>query len=76
MNLTLIKAMYCGNFFSTDSQFKNHKLVNIISLDDVAKTAHVVLQRYSIGSDATVSTNSNSIFNQVISYDEFKKVCR
>jgi hypothetical protein len=75
MNLTLIKAMFCGNFFNADSKYKNHKLVNIISINDETKMAHVVLQRYSIGS-ATVSTNGKNLINVEIPYSEFKKVNR
>jgi len=74
MNLTLIKSLYVGKFFSPDSKFVNHKIVNIISINDESRTAEVVLQRYIIGSDASVSTNGKQIFNGVISYDELKKV--
>ena len=76
MNLTLIKAMFCGNFFNADSKYVNHKLVNIISINDETKMAHVVLQRYVIGQGATVSTNGKQLINVEIPFDEFKKVNR
>ena len=74
MTLELINSLYVGKFFSPDSIFVNHKIVNIISIDDESRTAHVVLQRYVIGKGASVSTNSKQLFNGVISYDELKKV--
>ena len=76
MSLSLLNAMFSGNFFNTDSQYVNHKLVNIISIDDEQKVAHVVLQRYLIGGGATVSTNGKQIFNVEIPYAEFGKVIR
>ena len=75
MNLSLVKAMFCGNFFNADSKYMNHKIVNIISINDETKMAHVVLQRYSIG-NATVSTNGKNLLNVEIPYAEFKKVNR
>lgn len=75
MNLSLVKAMFCGNFFNADSKYVNHKLVNVISIDDEKKTALVVLQRYSI-SNASVSTNGKNLLNVEIPYSEFKKVNR
>lgn len=75
MNLSLVNAMFAGNFFTHDSKYKNHKLVNVISINDETKMAHVVLQRYSI-SNATVSTNGKNLLNVEIPYSEFKKVNR
>ena len=75
MNLSLVKAMFCGNFFNADSKYMNHKLVNVISIDDEKKTALVVLQRYSI-SNATVSTNGKNLITVEIPHSEFKKVNR
>lgn len=76
MNLSLVKAMFCGNFFNADSKYVNHKLVNVISIDDEKKTALVVLQRYSIGAGATVSTNGKNLITVEIPHSEFKKVNR
>ena len=76
MNLSLINAMFAGNFFTPDSKYKNHKLVNVISINDETKMAHVVLQRYFIGAGASVSTNGKNLINVEIPYDEFKKVNR
>jgi hypothetical protein len=74
MSLEIIKSLYVGKFFSPDSVFVNHKIVNIISIDDESRTANVVLQRYVIGKGASVSTNSKQLLNGIISYDELKKV--
>lgn len=75
MNLSLINAMFAGNFFNHDSEYVNHKLVNVISVNEETKMAHVVLQRYSI-SNNSVSTNGKNLINVEIPYDEFKKVNR
>jgi len=75
MNLSLVNAMFAGNFFNADSDYVNHKLVNVISINDETKMAHVVLQRYTI-SNATVSTNGKNLLNVEIPYSEFKKVNR
>jgi len=74
MNLDLMKNKYVGKFFSPYSKFVNHKIVNIISINDESRTAEVVLQRYIIGRGASVSTNGKQIFNDVISFDELEKV--
>lgn len=75
MSISLLNAMFSGNFFNADSKYMNHKLVNIISINDETKMAHVVLQRYSI-SNASVSTNGKNLLNVEIPYSEFKKVNR
>jgi len=76
MTLELIKSLWVGKFFSPDSKYVNHKIVNIISINDETRTAEVVLQRYLIGNGGSVSTNGKKIFSGVISYDELKKVNR
>lgn len=76
MNLSLVNAMFSGNFFNADSKYMNHKLVNVISINDETKMAHVVLQRYFIGANASVSTNGKQLINVEIPFDEFKKVNR
>ena len=75
MNLTLINAMFAGNFFNADSKYVNHKLVKVVSINEETKMAKVVLQRYSI-SNSTVSTNGKNLLNVEIPYSEFKKVNR
>jgi len=75
MNLTLINAMFAGNFFSPDSKYVNHKLIKVVSINEETQMAHVVLQRYMI-SNATVSTNGKNLLNVEIPYSEFKKVNR
>jgi hypothetical protein len=63
--------MYSGRFFGTDSEYLNHKIVNIISIDDEEKVAHVVLQRYIIDGLANVYTDGKQLSNVKIPYAEF-----
>lgn len=75
MSISLAKALFVGNFFNADSKYMNHKIVNIISINDETKMVHTVLQRYSI-SNASVSTSGKNLINVEIPYSEFKKVNR
>ena len=63
MSMSLINKMFAGHFFNADSKYMNHKIVNVISLNEETGMAHVVLQRYLIGAGAVVSTNGKQIFN-------------
>jgi len=74
VSLPLSNETLAGRFFNADSKYMNHKIVNIISLDDERDIAHVTLQRYTIDARATVSTNSKSVFNVEIPYAELEKV--
>jgi hypothetical protein len=74
MTQSLLNGFFIGKFFTGDSAYVNHKIVNIIAIDDDAQMAHVVLQRYTIGKGASVSTNGNQLFNYELPYSEFEKV--
>jgi hypothetical protein len=52
--------MYSNRFFNTDSQYVNHQLVSITNIDDEAKIAYVVLQRYTIDGLANVYKDNDS----------------
>lgn len=71
MSVSLLNSLYSGRFFGTDSEYFNHKIVNIVSLDDEEKVAQVVLQRYIIDGLANVYTNGKQLKNVKIPYAEF-----
>ena len=60
MSLSLLNKMYSNRFFNTDSQYVNHQLVSITNIDDEAKIAYVVLQRYTIDGLANVYKDNDS----------------
>jgi hypothetical protein len=70
MSLSLANKLYAGRFFSADSDYVNHQLVSITDLDDEAKVASVVLQRYTIDGLANVYKDADSS-NMEIPYSEF-----
>jgi len=74
MNLQLLNDLMVNRFFSPDSKYVNHKIVEVVSINDEERIANLILQRYFIGKGASVSTNKNNLLNVVISYDELKKV--
>jgi hypothetical protein len=74
MTLSLLNGVFIGKFFNGDSAYVNHKIVNVIAIDDDRRMAHVVLQRYTIGAGANVYTNGNSLLNVELPYSEFEKV--
>jgi len=75
MNLNLINSLFQGKFFQS-GRYINHKIVNIISVNDETKTVVVVLQRYTIGRGATVRTNPNNLLTLELPYSEIHKVNR
>jgi hypothetical protein len=60
MSLSLLNTMYSGRFFNADSKYVNHQLVSITNIDDEAKIAYVVLQRYTIDGLANVYKDNDS----------------
>jgi hypothetical protein len=74
MNLQLLNDLMVNRFFSPDSKYVNHKIVEVVSINDEERIANLILQRYFIGKGASVSTNKDNLLNVVISYDELKKV--
>ena len=74
MSVSLLNGMYSGRFFNGDSEYVNHKIVNIITVDDERKVAHVVLQRYIIDGAANVYTDGKQLSNVEIPYSEFSNL--
>jgi hypothetical protein len=74
MTLSLLNGVFIGKFFNGDSAYVNHKIVNVIAIDDDRRMAHVVLQRYTISAGANVYTNGKSLLNVELPYSEFEKV--
>jgi len=73
MSLSLANKLYAGRFFNADSEYVNHQLVNIIDLDDEAKVASVLLQRYTIDGLANVYKDADQ--SKVgIPYSEFSNL--
>ena len=70
MSLSLANALYSGNFFTAESEYINHQLMKIVSLDDENKTAVVELQKYVINSSADVYKDNDKI-TVSLPYDEF-----
>jgi hypothetical protein len=73
MSVSLANKLYAGRFFNADSDYVNHQLVNIVNLDDEAKVASVVLQRYTIDGLANVYKDTDSS-NIEIPYSEFSNL--
>jgi hypothetical protein len=72
-NLRLAQKLFVGRFFSVN-KLSNHKLVNIISINDEEETCDVVLQKYNITKQGHASTGGHLIFNATIPFDYFKEM--
>lgn len=72
-NLSLAKKIFVGRFFSND-RLSNHKLVDIISINDETETVEVVLQKYNITKNGHASTGNHLIFNSEIPFSYFKEM--
>jgi hypothetical protein len=72
-NLIIAKGLFEGRFFS-NNKLSNHKLVNIISINDETKMVQVVLQKYNITKNGHASTGGHLIFNGEIPFSYFKEM--
>ncbi|CAB4145956.1 hypothetical protein UFOVP1491_45 [uncultured Caudovirales phage] len=72
-NLSLAKKLFVGRFFSND-RLSNHRLVDIISINDETEMVQVVLQKYNITKSANASTGKHLIFNSEIPFEYFKEM--
>ena len=72
MNLTLSNEIAKDKFFQPPSKFYNHKVVEILSLNDETEIASVTLQKYGI------SRRANPVKGNLITielpYSEFKNL--
>ena len=73
-NLSLAKKLFEGRFFS-NNKLSNHKLVNIVSINDETEMVKVVLQKYNITKQGHASTGGHLIFNAEIPFEYFKDMC-
>jgi hypothetical protein len=72
MNLTLANEIAKDKFFQPPSKFYNHKVVEILSLNDETENASVILQKYGISKRAN-PVKGNFITIE-LPYSEFKNL--
>jgi hypothetical protein len=70
MSLSLANKIAKDKFFQPPSKFYNHKVVEILSLNEDSGIATVVLEKYTIGRNANVYKNNN-VFTIELPYSEF-----
>ena len=73
MTLTLTNEKAKDKFFQPPSKFYNHKVVEIVSLNEESGIATVVLEKYTISGNANVYKNNN-VFTIELPYSEFKNL--
>ena len=72
MSLSLANKLAENKFFLPPSKYTNHKVVEIISLNDETNTAMVKLQKYGISKSAN-AVKGNLIILE-LPYAEFKNL--
>ena len=72
MNLNLANEIAKDKFFQPPSKFYNHKVVEILSLNDETENASVTLQKYGISKRAN-PVKGNFITIE-LPYSEFKNL--
>jgi hypothetical protein len=73
MNLNLANEIAKDKFFQPPSKFYNHKIVEIISLNDNTEIASVIVEKYGISRHANATKNGNT-FTIELPYSEFQYV--
>jgi hypothetical protein len=73
MSLTLANEIAKDKFFQPPSKFYNHKIVEIISLNDETEIASVILEKYGISRRANATKNGNT-FTIELPYSEFQNL--
>ena len=71
MTLTLTNEKAKDKFFQPPSKFYNHKVVEIVSLNEDSGIATVVVEKYTISGNANVYKNNN-VFTIELPYSEFQ----
>ena len=71
MSLSLANKIAKDKFFQPPSKFYNHKVVEILSLNDETKIASVILEKYGISRYANATKNGNT-FTIELPYSEFQ----
>ena len=73
MTLTLTNEKAKDKFFQPPSKFYNHKVVEIVSLNEESGIATVILEKYTISGNANVYKNNN-VFTIELPYSEFENL--
>jgi len=71
MTLTLTNEKAKDKFFQPPSKFYNHKVVEILSINEDSGIATVILEKYTISGNANVYKNNN-VFTIELPYSEFQ----
>jgi len=71
MTLTLTNEKAKDKFFQPPSKFYNHKVVEILSINEDSGIATVILEKYTISRNANVYKNNN-VFTIELPYSEFQ----
>ena len=71
MTLTLTNEKAKDKFFQPPSKFYNHKVVEIVSLNEDSGIATVIVEKYTISGNANVYKNNN-VFTIELPYSEFQ----
>lgn len=71
MSLSLSNELAKDKFFQPPSKFYNHKIVEIISLNDNTEIASVIVEKYGISRRANATKNGNT-FTIELPYSEFQ----
>jgi formamidopyrimidine-DNA glycosylase len=71
MTLSLANKVAQDKFFQPPSKFYNHKVVEILSINEDSGIATVILEKYTISGNANVYKNNN-VFTIELPYSEFQ----
>ena len=72
MSLSLANKLAQGKFFLPPSKYINHKVVEIISLNDETETMSVTLQKYGISKSANAV--KGNLITIELPYAEFENL--
>jgi hypothetical protein len=73
MSLSLANKIAKDKFFQPPSKFYNHKVVEILSLNDETQIATLIVEQYGISRRANATKNGN-IFTIELPYSEFSNL--
>jgi hypothetical protein len=73
MSLSLANKIAKDKFFQPPSKFYNHKVVEILSLNDETQIATLIVEKYGISRRANATKNGN-IFTIELPYSEFSNL--
>ena len=73
MTLALANKIAKDKFFQPPSRYTNHKVVEVVSLNEESGIATVILEKYTISGNANVYKNNN-VFTIELPYSEFQNL--